>query len=49
MNGVARQYWSEVFDLRLPAPEPELSRSSKQKVKRFPRRILTRRPVRPAA
>lgn len=33
MNGVAREYWSEILDMRLPAPQPNETRRAKQRQK----------------
>jgi hypothetical protein len=32
-NGVARQYWNEILDVRLPAPEPAETRRAKERQK----------------
>ena len=50
MNGVAKQFWSEVLDLRAPVTDDDRGRKTARKAKKPARRTLsnqTRR--RPAA
>jgi hypothetical protein len=47
-NGVARQFWTEILDVRLPAPEPAESRRVKQRQKLVRRVTGTTFPKPPA-
>jgi hypothetical protein len=47
-NGVARQYWTEILDVRLPAPTPEETRRGKQRQKLVRRVTGTTFPKPPA-
>lgn len=47
MNGLAREYWSEVYDLRTPV-EDDREKRSKSRRKKLVRQI-TRRPERKIA
>ena len=50
MNGVAREFWSEVFDLRSPAPDARLEREKRAKSRRKgQKRTLSQRAGRSAA
>jgi hypothetical protein len=43
MNGVAREFWSEVYDLRSPADD-ERGGGGGRKQRRKSRKVLVRRP-----
>jgi hypothetical protein len=43
-NGVAREFWNEVFDLRAAVQDPREKRSAKEREKRV-RRIAAPRPT----
>ncbi len=44
MNGVAREFWSEIFDLRTPSPDARLEREKRAKSSRKgQKRTLTQR------
>jgi hypothetical protein len=45
MNGVAREFWAEIYDLRLPAAEPRDERRERP-VRAKVRKLLVRRPAR---
>ncbi|HEV8571823.1 MAG TPA: hypothetical protein VGR49_02080 [Actinomycetota bacterium] len=47
-NGVARQYWTEILDVRLPVPGPEDTRRAKQRQKLIRRVTGTTIPKPPA-
>lgn len=47
-NGVARQFWSEILDLRLPAPDSAETRRAKQRQKLVRRVTGTTFPKPPA-
>jgi hypothetical protein len=47
MNGVAREFWSEMLDLRAPADDPRGGRRLPSRRKKV-RILLTRRPTRAA-
>jgi hypothetical protein len=47
MNGLAREYWSEVYDLRTPVEDDREKRSKSRRKKLV--RQLTRRPERKIA
>ena len=47
-NGVARQYWSEILDVRLPAPDPGETRRVKERQKLVRRITRTTFPKPPA-
>jgi hypothetical protein len=47
-NEVARQYWSEILDVRLPVPGPEETRRGKQRQKLVRRVTGTTFPKPPA-
>ena len=52
MNGVAKQFWSEVLDIRSPAPDDDRGRKSTRKGHKPARKTLSnqaRRTSRPAA
>jgi hypothetical protein len=44
-NGVAREFWNEVFDLRTPVDDLRGKRETKTRRKKV-RAVLTRRPTR---
>lgn len=44
MNGVAKEFWNEVFDLHTPADDPRGRRVIKTRRKKV-RQVLTRRPT----
>lgn len=49
MNGVAREFWSEVFDLRTPSPDGRLEREKRAKTgRKGQKRTLTQRAGRSA-
>lgn len=48
MNDVARQYWSEILDVRLPLPDPSEIRRLKQRQKLVRRVTGTTFPKPPA-
>jgi hypothetical protein len=48
MNGVAREYWNEILDMRLPAPQPTESRRTKLRQKLVRRIAGTTIPKPPA-
>jgi hypothetical protein len=45
MNGVAREFWREVYDVRAPVDEPGARRASRGR-KKVARRTQTRRKLR---
>jgi hypothetical protein len=45
MNGVAREFWAEVFDLKVPVDERQ-GRSVRTRHAKAQRLVLTRRPDR---
>ena len=47
-NGVARQYWTEILDVRLPGPDPGENRRLKQRQKLVRRVTGTTFPKPPA-
>jgi hypothetical protein len=49
MNGVAREFWSEVYDLRSEVVEPRDRRSGTKARRKKVRAVLTRRPTRGTA
>ncbi len=51
MNGVAKQFWSEVFDLHAPAPDDDRGRKTVRKSRKSSRKTLANQPrrSRPAA
>ena len=52
MNGVAKQFWSEVFDIRSPLPDDGRGRKTSRRGRKPQRRALSgqsRRLRRPAA
>jgi hypothetical protein len=48
MNGVARTYWKEIFDLQAPIDEPRGGRPTERSRRKKVRQLLTRRPTRSA-
>ena len=51
MNGVAKQFWSEVMDIRSPLPDDDRGRKVARKGRKIQRRTVStaRRTGRPAA
>jgi hypothetical protein len=48
-NGVAREFWSEVFDVRTPVEEPRPKRVTKVRRKKVRVAAPPRRPLRASA
>jgi hypothetical protein len=44
MNGVARDFWSEIYDLRSPVDDERGSGGGGRKQRRKSRKVLVRRP-----
>jgi hypothetical protein len=49
MNGVARDFWSEVYDVRAQVVDPRDRRSASKSRRKKIRAVLTRRPTRGTA
>ena len=49
MNGVAREFWNEVFDLRTPVQEVRDKRTAKVRQKKVRRVSVANPPARPSA
>jgi hypothetical protein len=49
MNGVAREFWSEIYDVRSEVVEPRDRRSGTKARRKKVRAVLTRRPTRGTA
>jgi hypothetical protein len=46
MNGVAKDFWKEIFDLQAPVDEPRGGRPTERSRRKKVRQLLTRRPTR---
>jgi hypothetical protein len=49
MNGVAREFWSEIYDVRAELVDPRDRRAATKERRKKVRAVLTRRPTRGTA